>query len=108
MPEGAELSTESVNMRIVGNTAVFAVLIVVAMTAHAADPVIREYSVPDGSRPHDVAPAVDGGVWYTAQGPGALGYLDPTTGNTRHITLDRKSTRLNSSHIQKSRMPSSA
>ena len=28
--------------------------------------------------------------------------------DARHNTLDRKSTRLNSSHIQKSRMPSSA
>jgi virginiamycin B lyase len=29
---------------------------------------VREYPVPAGSRPHDVAPARDGGVWYTAQG----------------------------------------
>jgi virginiamycin B lyase len=43
--------------------------------------------VPRGSRPHDVAPAVDGGVWYTAQGSGELGYLDPETGETRHIAL---------------------
>ena len=27
---------------------------------------ITEFPVPRGSRPHDVAPAVDGGVWYTA------------------------------------------
>jgi virginiamycin B lyase len=43
--------------------------------------------VPRGSRPHDVAPALDGGVWYTAQGAGALGWLDPATGETRHIPL---------------------
>jgi virginiamycin B lyase len=30
---------------------------------------------------------VDGGVWYTAQHLGALGHLDPTTGETRHIPL---------------------
>jgi len=40
----------------------------------------REYAVPTGSRPHDVAPAVDGGIWYTAQGLGALGWLDPESG----------------------------
>lgn len=40
----------------------------------------REYAVPSGSRPHDVAPAVDGGVWFTAQGRGALGWLDPESG----------------------------
>ena len=38
---------------------------------------IEEYDVPGGSRPHDVAPAPDGTVWYTAQGSGALGRLDP-------------------------------
>ena len=32
----------------------------------------------------------------------------PEDGNLNELILDRKSTRLNSSHIQKSRMPSSA
>lgn len=45
------------------------------------------YPVPAGSRPHDVAPAADGGVWYTAQGSGELGWLDPESGETRHIDL---------------------
>ncbi len=49
--------------------------------------VIESYPVPAGSRPHDVAPAADGGVWYTAQGSGDLGWLDPATGETRHIDL---------------------
>jgi virginiamycin B lyase len=52
-----------------------------------APPVIQEYPVPPGSRPHDVAPAPDGSVWYTAQGSGELGRLDPTTGQTHHIPL---------------------
>ena len=45
------------------------------------------FPVPPGSRPHDVAPAADGGVWYTAQGSGELGWLDPATGETRHVPL---------------------
>lgn len=45
------------------------------------------YPVPAGSRPHDVAPATDGGVWYTAQGSGELGWLDPVTGESRLIDL---------------------
>jgi virginiamycin B lyase len=45
------------------------------------------YAVPDGSRPHDVAPAPDGSVWYTAQSTGELGRLDPATGATSHIKL---------------------
>lgn len=48
---------------------------------------VREYEVPAGSHPHDVAPARDGGVWYTAQGSGALGWLNPTTGRVRHTRL---------------------
>ena len=49
---------------------------------------IQEYPVPAGTHPHDVAPAPDGGtVWYTAQHVGALGRLDPATGETRHIPL---------------------
>lgn len=39
--------------------------------------VMEEFSVPSGSRPHDVAPAPDGTIWYTAQGSGELGQLGP-------------------------------
>lgn len=53
----------------------------------ASELVVDAYPVPAGSRPHDVAPAADGGVWYTAQGSGELGWLDPATGITRHIPL---------------------
>ena len=49
--------------------------------------IIEEYSVPLGSRPHDVAPSPDGTVWYTAQGSGDLGRLDPNTEKTSHIDL---------------------
>jgi len=36
---------------------------------------------------HDVAPASDRGVWFTAQGSGHLGYFDPSTGKTELIAL---------------------
>jgi virginiamycin B lyase len=48
---------------------------------------IREFDVPDGSHPHDVSPASDGGVWYTGQRNGTLGHLDPATGAVREIPL---------------------
>ncbi len=48
---------------------------------------IQEFAVPAGSGPHDVAPAPDGTVWYTAQRSGELGRLDPTTGETHQIKL---------------------
>ena len=46
-----------------------------------------EYPVPAGSHPHDVAPAADGGVWYTGQHNGTLGHLDPQTGEISEIDL---------------------
>jgi virginiamycin B lyase len=48
---------------------------------------IQEYDVPAGSRPHDVAAATDGTVWYTAQGSGELGRLHPDTGKVDEIPL---------------------
>jgi virginiamycin B lyase len=67
-----------------------ALFALVAATSQAAGPApvtLREYPVPRGAHPHDVAPARDGGVWYTAQSAGALGWLDPRTGVTRQIAL---------------------
>ena len=48
---------------------------------------VETYPVPAGSHPHDVAPAADGGVWYTAQASGELGWLDPGTGDVREFPL---------------------
>ena len=48
---------------------------------------ISTYPIPAGSGPHDVAPAADGGIWYTAQRRGALGWLDPETGDVRETSL---------------------
>ncbi len=45
------------------------------------------YAVPRGAHPHDVAPAPDGSVWYTAQHQGALGILDPKTGKVTQVSL---------------------
>ena len=56
-------------------------------TEPPSGPSMQSFPLPSGSRPHDVAPALDGGVWYTAQGSGELGWLDPDTGETRHTPL---------------------
>ena len=45
------------------------------------------FQLPEGARVHDVAPAPDGKVWYTAQRQGALGILDPKTGAIRQVPL---------------------
>jgi virginiamycin B lyase len=52
-----------------------------------SEPTLQEFPVPAGSRPHDVAPAANGIVWYTAQGSGELGRLDTSTNQTHHIAL---------------------
>jgi virginiamycin B lyase len=48
---------------------------------------LREYRVFEGAGPHDVAPAHDGTVWFTAQAAGELGRLDPRTGRVRRVPL---------------------
>lgn len=56
-----------------------------AATASAQKVALKEYSLPEASHPHDVAPAADGGIWYTPQYTGGLGWLDPATGKTRTV-----------------------
>jgi virginiamycin B lyase len=48
---------------------------------------LERFPVPAGSGPHDVAPAPDGTVWYTAQRTGALGRLDPASRRTTDVPL---------------------
>lgn len=49
----------------------------------------QSFALPAGAGPHDVAPTATpgGAVWYTAQDAGALGRLDPRTGQVRQIPL---------------------
>ena len=69
-------------------------IMIVGLTAFLASAVpagagtgIQEFSLPAGTHPHDLAPAPDWGVWFTAQPRGALGRLDPTTGKIEQIPL---------------------
>jgi virginiamycin B lyase len=50
-------------------------------------PTMQEYDLPAGVFAHDVAPADDGTVWWTAQNTGQLGRLDPATGRSALIPL---------------------
>ena len=52
---------------------------------------VRYFDVPKGDRPHDVAPAPDGTVWYTGQVAGVLGRLDPKSGEVERIPLGQGS-----------------
>ena len=57
------------------------------LLADAGAKEIRYFATPRGDHPHDVAPASDGGVWYTGQHAGVLGRLDPSTGKVERIAL---------------------
>jgi virginiamycin B lyase len=64
-----------------------ALLTLALKPAVAAD--VSYFDVPRGAHPHDVAPAPDGKVFYTAQSQGALGILDPKSGKTTQIALGK-------------------
>jgi virginiamycin B lyase len=57
------------------------------VTAGRRAATVKEYMVPAGSGPHDVAPAADGTVWYTGQHSGEMGRLDPRTGKVTRVPL---------------------
>src|SRR3546814_14587415 len=61
--------------------------LLLAAGAASARVEIQTYDLPDGARPHDVAVGSDDIVWYTAQGAGALGRLEPGSGKVSHIPL---------------------
>ena len=54
----------------------------------AADP-LQSWKLATSRRTgiHDLAPAPDGGVWFTAQASGHLGWFDPKTGRTELVAL---------------------
>jgi virginiamycin B lyase len=52
---------------------------------------VQTYPVPAGAHPHDVAPASDGGVWYTGQANGTVGWLNPSTGEVHPVGLGKGS-----------------
>src|SRR5689334_8123799 len=67
-------------------TALMLVTSIAGGTVHAKM-VIQTFPVLAGAGPHDVYPAPDGAVWFTAQSAGKLGRLDPRTGRSDLIAL---------------------
>src|SRR5437660_10636268 len=86
MKVGAMISNTTGQPFLVCGLALFALAIVSSVAAaDESGPRIQEYPVPAGSRPHGVAPATDGTVWYTAHGLGETGRLDPAPGQTKRV-----------------------
>ena len=61
--------------------------------ASAAQVTVQEYPIPPGHRVHDVwADAAPGGpIWFSAQGSGHLGILDPGSGKVELVALGQGS-----------------
>jgi virginiamycin B lyase len=68
-----------------------ALLMLLVFTGPALGQTVRYFDLTPRSGPHDVAPAPDGTVWYTAQRTGHLGRLDTRTGKVEEIPLGRGS-----------------
>jgi virginiamycin B lyase len=66
---------------------IVAALLSLAPATADADARVSYFPVPPGGRPHDVAAPPDGTVWYSAQGSGHLGILDPKTGKVELVAL---------------------
>jgi virginiamycin B lyase len=64
-----------------------------AMLPAFAQVTVQEYPLPGGHRVHDVwaDAAPDGPVWFSAQGSGHLGILDPKTGKVELVPLGKGS-----------------
>jgi virginiamycin B lyase len=89
------------SLLVISSLLVASVIIIMAAAAAAAEQqtshaqvkqrlsktMLQEFPVPSGSRPHDVAPSPGKTVWYTAQGSGELGRLEPSTGKIHSIAL---------------------
>jgi virginiamycin B lyase len=71
------------------NTSLFMPLAWLAISFAHAQVSVQEYPVPSGHGIHDVwaDPAPDGPVYFSAQGSGHLGILDPKTGKVEFIAL---------------------
>src|ERR1700722_15906489 len=67
---------------------VLVAMLIVGSLAHAKM-AMQTFPVLAGAGPHDVYPAPDGTVWFTAQSAGKLGHLDPRTGKSDLIALGR-------------------
>jgi len=66
---------------------IFALASALIWSAQAYAAQVSYFVVPEGAHPHDVAPAPDGMVWYTAQRQGAIGVLDPKSGAIKQFKL---------------------
>ena len=68
-------------------------LLLLAAAPAMAQVTVQEYPVPRGHGIHDLwaDAAPNGPVWFSAQGSGSLGILDPKSGKVEFVALGRGS-----------------
>jgi virginiamycin B lyase len=64
-----------------------AIVLAVASATTARAALVEVVELPDGALPYSVAPQTFGKVWYTSQGTGALGILDPAINEVDEIAI---------------------
>jgi virginiamycin B lyase len=65
----------------------FVLVLVIAGATAARAALVEVIELPQGAQPYSVAPQTVGKIWYTSQGLGALGILDPALGEVDHIEI---------------------
>jgi virginiamycin B lyase len=65
----------------------FALILFVASATAARAFLVEVHELPQGAQPYSVVAQSFGRVWYTAQGAGALGIVDPAMREVDHIEL---------------------
>ena len=75
------------------NPRLFSLLACLAVSPAHAQVSVQEYPIPHGHGIHDVwaNPAPNGPVYFSAQGSGHLGILDPKSGKVEFVALGRRS-----------------
>jgi virginiamycin B lyase len=69
----------------------FALVLLVSSAPAARAFLVEVHDLPEGAQPYSVAAQTFGRVWYSAQGLGALGIVDPAMGEIEHIELGENS-----------------
>jgi virginiamycin B lyase len=64
-----------------------AIVLAVASATTARAALVEVLELPENARPYSVAPQTFGKIWYTSQGSGALGIIDPATNEVDEIAI---------------------
>ena len=81
--------TRRTTLALLGSAAAFRAMVPAPARAQGSAGKLQSWKLATSRRTgiHDLAPAPDGGVWFTAQASGHLGWFEPKTGRTELVAL---------------------